>query len=317
MLSYEEFKNTFAARFPEVMGAGFEDYELKFMSVKKRGKTLDGFSFCKTESKDRPTANPTFYFNDIYENYLADPDITRHLYEVASSMKNAMQMGNSLVSGLSISDIGKSVIGELVNPEVACAYINDMPHREFLNVYIIYRWAVNVDDSGIYSVLIDNDLMEAAGLSEEDLYNSAVKNTRRLIVPQIKTFSSVIRGIMRRNGASETEIRKTLRKNDVNNDVWVLTNKHCFRGSVALIYPSILRKLAEKCAGDYYVFPSSVNESMIFPAVSISPAQLVEMLDESNSTLLNDDDQMLSDTIYYYDSCSDKLYIFDREEVRA
>ena len=56
MLSYEEFKNTFCARFPEVMGPGFEDYELKLLPVVKRGKPLDGFTFCLKYDVASPTA---------------------------------------------------------------------------------------------------------------------------------------------------------------------------------------------------------------------------------------------------------------------
>ena len=318
MLSYEEFKNTFCAKFPEVMGPGFEDYEMRLMPVIKRGKALDGFTFCLKREIDCPTAMPTYYFNDIYENYLEDPDITRHLYEVASSMKNAMLKGESIASSLDLNNIRKNVIGELVNPEIASTYILGVPHREFLNLYIIYRWAVNIDDSGIYSVVIDNELMDHVGLSEDDLYESAVKNTKRLIVPQIKSFTSVVRNMMKRSGATDKDIRSTLKRIDNEHHIWVLTNKHNFRASTAIIYKEVLRKIAEKSGGDYYILPSSVNDAIAFPVTTgITPDHLLNMLDDSNNTFFSQDDQMLSDTIYYYDASKEELYVCDREEVRA
>lgn len=317
MLSYEEFKNTFCARFPEVMGPGFEDYELRLLPVVKRGKALDGFTFCLKFDVACPTAMPTYYFNDIYENYLEDPDITRHLYEVASSMKNAMLKGESLASSIDLSNIRKNVIGELVNPEVASSYILGVPHREFLNLYIIYRWAVSIDDTGIYSVVIDNDLMEHVGLSEDELYESAMRNTKRLIAPQIKSFTSVVRNMMRRSGAKDKEIRNTLKRVENDNRLWVLTNKHNFRASTAIIYKDVLRKIAEKSGGDFYILPSSVNDAIAFPVTSgVTPDHLLDMLDDSNHTFFSEDDQMLSDTIYYYDSGKEELYVCDREEVR-
>ena len=318
MLSYEEFKNTFCARFPEAMGPGFEDYELKLLPVVKRGKPLDGFTFCLKYDVASPTAMPTYYFNDIYQNYLEDPDITRHLYEVASSMKNAMLKGESIASNIDLTNIRKNVIGELVNPEIAGSYLPTVPHREFLNLYIIYRWAVSIDNTGIYSVIIDNDLMEHVGLTEEDLYESAMRNTKRLITPQIKSFTSVVRNMMRRSGSTEKEIRSALKGIENDQRLWVLTNKHNFRASTAIIYKDVLRKIAEKSGGDFYILPSSVNDAIAFPVSSgVTPDHLIEMLDDSNKTFFSEDDQMLSDTIYYYDAGKEELFVYDREEVRV
>ena len=63
------------------------------------------------------------------------------------------------------------MIAELVNPIAASSYIYDLPHREFLDLFIIYRWVVDISDTGVYSCLIDNDLLSAVDLTEEILYS--------------------------------------------------------------------------------------------------------------------------------------------------
>ena len=40
MLTYEEFKSAFCAKFPEMMGPEFAGYEMKMMPVVKKGKCL-------------------------------------------------------------------------------------------------------------------------------------------------------------------------------------------------------------------------------------------------------------------------------------
>ena len=54
--------------------------------------------------------------------------------------------------------------------------------------------------------------MNAVNLDEEDLYVNAMKNTKRLIVPQFKTFDSLIRRMLRRDGRTESEIRRFIGK---------------------------------------------------------------------------------------------------------
>jgi hypothetical protein len=317
MLTYDEFKESFCARFPEVMGPEYEDYEMKLMPVTKRGKVLDGFTFCpKRRNRKETSVMPTFYFDDIYEMYREDPDINRHLYEVAASMRRAYAQGQSMIPNVSLDSVKKNIIAELVNPEVARSYICDIPHRYFLNLCIIYRWVVNVDDSGIYSTVIDNELMSAAGLNEEDLYANALKNTRKIIVPQIKSFDSIVRNIMKREGKTDSEIRKMLGKVDKENRIYVLTNKRNFRASTAIIYKEVLQMIAKKTESDYYIVPSSVNESLLVPVkAGLCPENLIEMLNESNSIYFNDDDQMLSDTVYYYNIENDSLDVFGQTAV--
>lgn len=319
MLSFEEFKNTFCSQFPEVMGPEFEDYEMKLMPVNKRGKTLDGFTYCPKEHDiNEPRVMPTFYFDDIYEMYRKDPDINRHLYEVASSMKSAYERGRSMMPNVSLACVKKNIIAELVNPDVARAYIDDVPHRFFLNLCIIYRWVVNVDDTGIYSTIINNDLMLAAGLNEDFLYAIAIKNTRKVIVPQIKSFESVVRNALKREGASETEIRKTIGRVKKEDRIYMLTNKRNFRASTAIIFKEVLQKIADKTESDYYIVPTSVDESLLVPLkTGLAPGHLLEMLNESNSVYFDNDDKMLSDTIYYYSMKDDDLYVYDPEPVGA
>lgn len=318
MLSYEEFKNTFCVRFPEVMGPEYDDYELKLMPVVKRGKTLDGFTFCPKDKEGKTTVMPTFYFEDLYDAYSHHNDLTRELYEISDSMKNAITKGISMSEDISLKTVKKNVIAELVNPEVCRAYIDGIPHREFLNLYIIYRWVLNIDESGVYSGIIDNELMSAVEMDEQMLYECAMRNTRKMIVPQIKNFDTVVRGMMRREGSSESEIKRVTKNLNKDNRVYMLTNKYHFKASTALIYSEVLDQIARKADSDYYIVPTSVNESLIVPVkAGIEPEKLQEMLTESNNYYFSNDDNMLSDTVYYYDRNESVLLILENEEVRA
>ena len=318
MLSYEEFKEMFCSGFPDVMGPEFEDYELKLMPVIKRGRSLDGFTFCPKKKEKGTTMMPTYYFNDIYESYCCDYDLDRELNAVAVSMKAALEKGRSIQPNISLANIRKGIIAELVNPEVARGYLYDVPHRYFLDLCIIYRWVVNVDETGIYSGIIDNGLMTAVDLDEDELYECAMKNTKKLIMPQIKPFDTVVRKILRAEGRSDYEIRKMLGKVEKDKRIYVLTNKRNFRASTAIIYKEVLKAIADKTESDYYIVPSSVNESLLIPvSAGLNPEDLLVMLNHSNCEYFNGDDHMLSDTVYYYNMNEESLDVFESGEVRV
>lgn len=316
MLSYEDFRQEFCFKFPEVMGAGYEDYELKLMPVVKRGRSLDGFTFCPRQKQEGTTMMPTYYFNDIYESYCADPDIDRELWDVAESMKVALAKGQTIVPTINLANIRKGVIAELVNPDIASNYLFDVPHRFYLNLCIIYRWVVNIDESGIYSGIIDNSLMNAVDIDEDELYECAIKNTKKIIVPQIKPFDTVVRKLLRAEGRSDYEIRKVLGKIEKDKRIYVLTNKRNFRASTAIIYPEVLKAIAEKTESNYYIVPTSVNESLLVPVnAGLRPTDLIHMLKQSNWEYFNGDECMLSDSVYYYNAEDHSLDIFDNREV--
>jgi len=316
MLTYDEFKESFCVKFPEVMGKKFTGYEIKCMPVKKRGKTLDGFTFCPKSEGDRVRAMPTYYFNDLYRSYCENGDVSLCAEEIARSMKCALRKGNTLTDSIDLKSIKRNVIAELVNPEVAESYIGNVPHRDFLNLSVIYRWVVSIDEEGVYSGIIDNELMGYVKLSEETLYKNAIKNTARILVPKLESFDSVVRRILVREGRNDDEIEGLLDGFDSDDRIWVITNDQNFRASTAMIYNEFLEDIAEEFDSDFYIVPTSVNESLVISANScIPPENLLNMLHESNSVFLEDDDQVLSDTVYYFDRDSSELAVLEVGEV--
>ena len=44
-----------------------------------------------------------------------------------------------------------------------------VPHRDFQDLSIIYRWVIKMDDNGIQSTLIKNSLAEQLGVNKDDI----------------------------------------------------------------------------------------------------------------------------------------------------
>ena len=78
--------------------------------------------------------------------------------------------------------------------------LRDIPHREFQDLSIIYRWVVKIEDKTIYSTVIRNSLAEELGMEEEQLFNAAAENTRRILPPVVKSMNETIRDMFLADG---------------------------------------------------------------------------------------------------------------------
>jgi len=316
MLSYEEFKNTFIAQFPQAMGTEYEDYCVREIPVIKRGKSLDGFSFWKKDESPGTSLMPTYYFDEIYPSYLSDGNFTRELYDVASSMKRALKHGETMCPEINFEKLKKNVIIELVNTDRAKKYIDDVPHREFLNLTVVYRWIVLMNDDGVFSALIDNVMAESAGLTEEELFVTGMRNTKLLLPPKLKTLESEMRSLMRKSGKSEYEVRKIKSGRSPENQVYIITNSRHFRASTAILNDKFISGAAAKIGSDFFIVPTSVDDCLVVPANGEYPVEsLYELLSSSNCMYFKDRDEFLSDTLYYYSLSEGKIFVLNTEKI--
>ena len=86
---------------------------------------------------------------------------------------------------LDMEKIKDNVIMVLVNQEQNREMLQNVPHRPFHDLAVIYRWVITQNEEGMGSVVISNELSERAGLSEEELFQHAVENTKEMLPVKI------------------------------------------------------------------------------------------------------------------------------------
>jgi hypothetical protein len=93
-------------------------------------------------------------------------------------------------------------------------------------------------------------------------------------------------------------------------NMYILTNKLKIHGAVSLIYPKLLKRIADFLDDNLIIIPSSIHELLIIPESSIkteySMEDLGEMITEMNETQLTDD-EILSDHAYLYERNTGRL----------
>ena len=308
MLSYEDFKTEVTARFMDFMGAGYKDYELEVMPVKKAGKKMDGFSIGKTGENKKATVRPTLYFNDLYDGYLKTGNIEREMKRAAMAMKNGISYGKTLMGKLDYRNAGSSIIFQMVPREGNGSLLADVPHRNFLDMAIIYRWAVSIECSGISSTIIDHELASIMGFSEEELFDHAYENTKRLLPPCVKDMDDVVESLMADEGIPEADVDDYRRRTSDDEKMYILSNSISHFGANMVLYDDILHDIACEMGGDLYLMMPSIDEVLV---VKAGPQMDTEVLAGFLCDIHSDHEEeakRLSDSVYLYSLSSRKIF---------
>ena len=197
MMNYEIFKEVVIEKFKDYLPEKYQNMTLRVEPVNKVNKVLDGITLV-AEGEGR-SVSPTMYINYMYEHYLETENLQEVLQSAAKSMEKAfMEMPE--VGNVEFDSAKDNIVFQVINTLQNEDMLRDMPHREFQDLSIIYRWVVKVDENGIQSSVIRNNLAEKLGMNEEQLFKCAVENTRKIFPPTVKSMNDVIREMFMSDG---------------------------------------------------------------------------------------------------------------------
>ncbi len=299
MLSYEAFKEEVRKHFPEYMPDGMElEYEIK--PYHKINRTMDGISVLDKNSDK--SVIPIIYINEMYTEYL-DSDLETVLKNGAARVIEALESTKQMAEkvGEWNASVKENIVFQLINTEENREFLSAVPHRSFYDLSIIYQWDMSENMDAIAWSMIDNQKMEELGLSEEELYQLAKENTKRLYKPEILSMREMVKNILDKTDVSPDELDDI--GDMLNAEMWVATNNRKCRGACALLYEELFHELAEKENINFYIFPSSIHEVLLVPEsnlTGIRAEELSEFVKNVNVTQVALADQ-LSHQVYFYD----------------
>lgn len=303
-LNYEEFKERIKDDIKDYMDEKYKDCEVVIRKVNKTNREVDGLNML--DIPGLKNATPTLYVNDLYEKYEKTGDYEEVARMAAETMEYGIKSFNSQIKEecLDTSKLKDKVFFSLINAEQNRELLNTVPHREFEDLAIVYRWNIGSDSMGTYTNLVNNDLAEKEGLTENDLYNAANKNTKELFPVLVKNMNEVISEIIfgdsELSGEMEEEFKEVMMETQDERSMYVITNESKLFGAASMLYEEPLHELAEKIGSDLYILPSSIHEVIAVSADFGSPDELAEMVYEINMDQVDINDH-LSNQVYCYD----------------
>lgn len=303
-MSYENFKEVAVKEFTNYLSEQYRDMELHMASYDKVNRKLDGITLISNGAGKN--TSPTIYINDMYNDYLRTGDLQKVLKDAAALMETGFAK-LPVVDSFDFENAKDNIVFQVINTTQNRDMLKNMPHREFLDLSIIYRWIVATDEDGIQSTIINNSVARQLEMNEEQLFRCAVENTRRLLPPVVCSMNDVLCDMMVKHGMpEEKEMFEMLDATPADKMMYVISNGRGINGAASMLYEDILHSLAEKLGTDLYIMPSSVHECIAVSANSVDPYELAAVVNEINMSDVALDER-LSNQVYYYNKDLRKL----------
>lgn len=296
MMDYEIFKGVMKDKILDYLPENYKNGRVEIHEVQKVNECMDALSvFPEGESR----IAPNIYLSVMYEDYKQHENIEKSLQDAAKVVEVAMK--ENKVSNIDVDKefTPDKVYMVLVNKEQNREMLAKVPHRDFQDLAVIYRWLVDKSPDGIMSTIITDGIAERIGMTEEQLFMHSVENTKELFPPKIQTMDEVIMEMMDMD-REFAEAMGLMADRDPKETMWVLTNERGLNGAVSMLYEENLQKIANRVGTDMYILPSSTHETILV-SVEMGDAQsLAEMVNEINMSQVELKDR-LSNNVYHYD----------------
>lgn len=290
-MSLNDFTDRMAAAMKKRLGDGCQ---VSMHTVRKNnGITMTGLTFQCGESN----ISPTVYMNPYYDRVerlemgfddAVDEAVRTYQENCAVEDFDASQM-------LDYEKAKTRLRAKLINTDRNRDFLSDVPHREFLDLSLIYTVMVDCGGMGEGTVTVNHRHMEMWGVTEQELYEQAKANMEAADNLTVMNISEVLQE------ASEMEMPEETSAAAV--PMCVISTRDRRHGAVAMMSRETMRKAAGIVGRDFVIFPSSIHEVIAVPAFFCGGGaeHLACMVREINRTEVLEE-EVLSDHVYRYDS---------------
>ena len=208
---------------------------------------------------------------------------------------------------LDYADCQEKIVMRLISFEKNKKMLEETPYIPFLDMAVVFYFLADNDQNGIASIRITNEIMNDWKTDVKELYTLASDNSKRIfeekVMPMSKMFEEFNIDI------SKIRSEEANRIYEERSEPYVVTNNIGINGASVILYPDMLREIAAKLGGDFYVLPSSIHEVLVVSASEdIDEKSLKKMVEDINRNYLLPD-EYLSDNVYKYNLIYNSLYI--------
>lgn len=247
MLSYEEFKEIVMQKFMEYMPEEYQHYDLETHRVNKVNQEMDGIII-------RVPGNiaPTLYINQMYKTYTNEGDLEAVFQTAARLMVEGLE--NPPEFSMRDKITNDNIVMKLVNTDMNCEMLANCPHREVMDLSVIYCWVVQMSEEGISTAQVTNVNADLFGLAEKELYELATENMKRLFPYKVESMDKVMMSLFDMEGADMEFAPPT------QDGMYIVSNTEGINGAVAMLDDELMHSLALHLGNDLHVLPSSIHE---------------------------------------------------------
>ena len=232
------------------------------------------------------------------DDYIIQAEAGRNIDEIAQEIvennKKSMEIAKSFRNmELNYDNVLSHTKACLVNYENNKDMLEKIPHRQFLDLAVIYRCFLDANTSFI----IANDAMEMLETNQTELWEAAEANADEYECKSVSEF-----------------FRKKIGVYVPDEPLYFVSNKSKLYGSSAMLGTEPFRGLAKRFNSDLYIIPSSIHEVLVIPISELPDTEIkgLEGLRTSVGIVNNNDveeQEVLSSNVYLYSIDNDEISI--------
>ena len=261
-------------------------------------------------------SEPLVYLDDYFRQYQSGNMTITEAAECVVSASRKKGPSVDINQFLDYEKIKDSIVYRLINTEMNRELLDDLPHMEFLDLSVVFCCLVMEEEDNPAFIWIHNIHMKLWDVTVEELYRAASENTQQLEKPEIMNIEEILYDVLPEKGFSLNENDRSMEEEPAgNNDaestvpVYVLSSRKRLQGAACMLYPDLLRKIADRMDSSYYIIPSSIHELLLIPAAGFADRdELKAMICEINDTHVAPEER-LSYSLYGYDRKENKVEI--------
>lgn len=251
-----------------------------------------------------------FHMEDIYQSYKKGMKMDELICEAEQCLQYCAAVGR---------DFPSDVMGdyEAVRSRLILRAINYNKNAERLKggVYeligdIALALYVEIGEIGaIYSsCLVSLAKLKEWGISKDQVFEEAMKNTYRLYPPRLYNLNEVFcladpdYGIF-----MDEEVLVDIKSEG---SLFFVTTRFCLNGAVSVFLPGVAKRIGELFEADLYFAFISVNEAAVHACTGIKQITVQEGIERLKDRR-DSDEIYLSDKVYYYSREKDEITVLE------
>ena len=298
-MDYREFCEHIKNEIKHFLPEQFTDYDVTLHTVSKPnvGERV-GLTLVPSV---KGTPAPVIYLEPYYDAYLNKGMSTEKLMaKIAITAAKGLEEGKSFIPGFfdvvpdmtDWSKVKDQITVRAIGVSRNIEFLQHIPCRIYGDIALIYQVSVNAPDSTMMTARITDELMNHYGITEPQLYDTAMENSQRLEKVTCRAMGEVIGDML---GIGDDPLME-----EAPAKLYVLSTESLQFGAAALFYPGVIEKIGKRIPEGFYVLPSSIHEVLILPKNQGEKAMLETMVQEINATQVAPD-EVLSDFVSEYD----------------
>lgn len=288
----------FAAALEKEVGTQLgEESVVKLQEVtKNNGVVLQGLSVGRLGRN----VSATVYLDSFYEMHRQGVSLNEIAKKIASCQNEASGTSVDMEYFGDFDRVKGRIAYRLINAKRNEELLKKIPHVRFLDLAVCFYYAFSHETLGKGIITIYNSHVELWRTSKEELMKLAGENTPKLFRARYQPLPDIL-GEMMDSGlcpeAEDEELNGMLQAVPMK----ILSNHDRVHGAACILYPGLLQEIGEKEGANFYILPSSVHEVILLnDHGSEEPDKLREMVREVNTEQV-EPQEVLSDSVYYYD----------------